>query len=267
MDLTHSFTVPAPIGEAWAAFNDLERIAPCFPGASLTSFDGDEFAGLVKVKLGPISLQYTGTGRFVERDEAAHRAVFEAKGRDKRGNGTAAAHVTAELTAAGDDTTDVTVITDLNITGKPAQFGRGVMQDVSDRLLAQFTSCLETKLGPADEEPTEEPAGEAAPSEQQPSGADATAAASAAEPTATTPTGPQAEAVDASAEYRPEFQESGATATAAPRPSSAESTPAAALDLGATVLPVLVKRYGAQLIGLVIVLLVLRRMLGRRRDR
>ena len=147
MELTHQFTVPAPIDDAWAAFNDLERIAPCFPGASLTSYDGEAFEGLVKVKLGPISLQYTGTGRFVERDEAAHRAVIEAKGKDKRGNGTAAANVTAALVRDGDDATEVTVTTDLNITGKPAQFGRGVMQDVSDKLLGQFATCLETKLG------------------------------------------------------------------------------------------------------------------------
>ena len=159
MDLTHRFTVPAPIDEAWAAFNDLERIAPCFPGAALTSYDGEEFAGLVKVKLGPISLQYTGTGRFVERDESAHRAVVEAKGKDKRGNGTAAASITARLLEGDDNTTDVEVVTALNITGKPAQFGRGVMQDVSDRLLTQFATCLETKLGsPADPEP--QPPGE-----------------------------------------------------------------------------------------------------------
>ena len=147
--------MPAPIDDAWAAFNDLERIAPCFPGASLTSYDGEAFEGLCKVKLGPISLQYTGTGRFVSRDEAAHTAVIEAKGKDKRGNGTAAANVTATLVSAGDDATDVTVKTDLNITGKPAQFGRGVMQDVSDKLLGQFASCLETKLGAdtADEPP------------------------------------------------------------------------------------------------------------------
>ena len=117
------------------------------------------------------------------------------------------------------------------------------MQDVSDKLLAQSTSCLETKLGTAEEEPTEEPAGDAAPSEEKPS-PDATTAASAAEPTAFTPTGQQAEAVDASAKHQAGFDESSATAKAAPRPSSAESTPAAALDLGATVLPVLVKRYG-----------------------
>lgn len=160
MDLTHSFTVPASIDDAWAAFNDLERIAPCFPGAALTSYDGTEFAGLVKVKLGPISMQYSGTGRFVERDEAAYRAVIEAKGKDKRGNGTAAASVTAQLVATVGGATEVKVVTTLNITGKPAQFGRGVMQDVSDKLLGQFAACLETKLGaerPAPPTPTAEP--------------------------------------------------------------------------------------------------------------
>ncbi len=149
MELTHRFTVPASIDDAWTAFNDLERIAPCFPGAALTSFDGENFEGLCKVKLGPISLQYTGSGRFVERDEGAKRAVIEAKGKDKRGNGTAAAGITAQLIAKGDNETEVEVKTDLNITGRPAQFGRGVMQDVSDKLLNQFAACLETKLGAA----------------------------------------------------------------------------------------------------------------------
>ncbi|MEJ7773534.1 MAG: SRPBCC family protein, partial [Nocardioidaceae bacterium] len=147
MELSHRFTVPVSIEAAWAAFNDLEQIAPCFPGAALTSFDGERFEGLCKVKLGPISLQYTGTGRFVERDETAKRAVIEAKGKDKRGNGTAAAAVIARLSATGDNATDVEVKTDLTITGRPAQFGRGVMQEVSDKLLTQFTACLETRLG------------------------------------------------------------------------------------------------------------------------
>ncbi len=164
MDLTHRFTVPAPVDEAWDAFNDLERIAPCFPGASLTSYDGNDFAGLVKVKLGPISLQYTGTGTFVERDVATHRAVIEAKGKDKRGNGTAAASVTTQLLARDDGATDVEVVTTLNITGRPAQFGRGVMQDVSDKLLGQFASCLETKLGPS--AAGEEAPGAGAPAEE-----------------------------------------------------------------------------------------------------
>jgi len=147
MQLHHRFSVAAPIDVAWAAFNELEKVAPCFPGAELTSVDGDEFSGTCKVKLGPISLQYTGTGRFLERDDAAHRAVIEARGRDKRGNGTAGASVTAQLSPDG-VATHVEVTTELSITGKPAQFGRGVMQDVSDRLLAQFVDCLQERLAP-----------------------------------------------------------------------------------------------------------------------
>lgn len=147
MKLEHQFVVPVPVEEAWAAFNDLERVVPCFPGATLTSYDGDEFAGSCKVKLGPVSLQYTGTGSFVERDPAAHHAVVEAKGKDRRGNGTASARVTAQLTASGDSTTAVTVETDLTVTGRPAQFGRGLMQEVSDKLLDQFVDCLTTELG------------------------------------------------------------------------------------------------------------------------
>jgi carbon monoxide dehydrogenase subunit G len=249
MDLTHRFTVPAPIDEAWAAFNDLERIAPCFPGASLTSYDGEAFEGLVKVKLGPISLQYTGSGRFVERDETARRAIIEAKGRDKRGNGTAAANVTAELASAGDDATDVMVVTNLSITGKPAQFGRGVMQDVSDKLLAQFASCLESKLGES-AEPAVAAGGtaESAPAPDQPEEGPST------EPAA----GASFGADEAAAAP-------GATTPASRAGGAPTSTPAAAIDLGATVLPVLLKRYAAPLAGVLLALLVLRALLRRRR--
>jgi len=237
LELTHQFTVPAPIDDAWAAFNDLERIAPCFPGASLTSYDGEAFEGICKVKLGPISLQYSGTGRFVSRDEASHTAVIEAKGKDKRGNGTAAANVTATLVSAGDEATDVTVKTDLNITGKPAQFGRGVMQDVSDKLLGQFASCLETKLG-AD---TADDADEAA----------TTAAAAPAE---------------AAVEETPIAAEAAAAAKqiiSEPRRTTPPEAPAAELDLGATVLPVLIKRYAGPVIAGIIALWILRKILSR----
>ncbi len=237
MELTHQFTVPAPIDDAWAAFNDLERIAPCFPGASLTSYDGEAFEGICKVKLGPISLQYSGTGRFVSRDEASHTAVIEAKGKDKRGNGTAAANVTATLVSAGDEATDVTVKTDLNITGKPAQFGRGVMQDVSDKLLGQFASCLETKLG-AD---TADDADEAA----------TTAAAAPAE---------------AAVEETPIAAEAAAAAkqtTSEPRRTTPPEAPAAELDLGATMLPVLIKRFAGPVIAGIIALWILRKILSR----
>jgi carbon monoxide dehydrogenase subunit G len=133
MELTHRFTVPVPVAEAWAHFNDIASVAECFPGATVTTAEGDSFSGSVKVKLGPIALVYNGSGSFVEKDEAAHRMVVEAKGKDKRGNGTAGAVVSMSMREAG-TATDVEVLTDLAITGKPAQFGRGVMQDVSDKL-------------------------------------------------------------------------------------------------------------------------------------
>ncbi len=146
MELTHRFTVPAPLADTWAAFNDIESVAGCFPGATVTSVEGDDFTGTCKVKLGPIALVYGGTGTFTSKDEAAGTFALEAKGKDKRGNGTAGANVTAALTDAGGGSTEVEVVTDLHITGKPAQFGRGVIQDVSDKLLNQFVACLEEKL-------------------------------------------------------------------------------------------------------------------------
>ena len=146
MELEHQFTVPASVAQTWAAFNDPAQVAPCFPGATLISVNGDEFTGSAKIRLGPIALQYNGVGTYIERDESAHRAVIEAKGKDRRGNGTANATVTAQMRPDGAGTA-VHVTTDLAVTGKPAQFGRGVMQDVSDKLLEQFVACLQTKLG------------------------------------------------------------------------------------------------------------------------
>jgi carbon monoxide dehydrogenase subunit G len=146
VELEHDFTVPASVEETWAAFNDPEQVAPCFPGATLLSVEGDKFTGSAKIKLGPIALQYNGVGTYVERDASAHRAVIEARGKDKRGNGTANATVTAQMSPDAEGTA-VHVTTDLAVTGKPAQFGRGVMQDVSDKLLGQFVACLKTTLG------------------------------------------------------------------------------------------------------------------------
>src|SRR3954470_17584977 len=160
MELTHRFTVPTPVEETWAHFQDIASVAECFPGAQVSSADGDTFAGSVKVKLGPIALVYNGSGTFVEKDEAAHRFVVDAKGKDKRGNGTAGAKVTLTMTSAVAGATDVEVVTDLAITGKPAQFGRGVMQDVSDKLLGQFVACLEQRLAGGPEEAPEEAPGE-----------------------------------------------------------------------------------------------------------
>jgi carbon monoxide dehydrogenase subunit G len=145
VQLEHSFTVPVGIEDAWRVLLDIELIASCMPGAGLDSVDGDDFTGIVKVKLGPIGLTYKGRASWVEKDAVAHRAVIDARGRDARGNGTANAKVTATLTEAG-GSTDVNVITDLDITGKPAQFGRGVMADVGNKLIGQFADCLAGKL-------------------------------------------------------------------------------------------------------------------------
>ena len=145
MKLEHSFTVPVGIEDAWKILLDIERIGPCMPGAAIDSVDGDDFTGTVKVKLGPIGLTYKGKASFIEKDDVAHRAVIDARGRDARGNGTASAKVTAVLVEAG-ATTTVQVNTDLDITGKPAQFGRGVMVDVGNKLIGQFADNLAATL-------------------------------------------------------------------------------------------------------------------------
>ncbi|HEX6498888.1 MAG TPA: SRPBCC domain-containing protein [Micromonosporaceae bacterium] len=145
MRLDHDFTVPVPADEAWRVLLDVPRVAPCMPGATLTDSDGDRFAGTVKVKLGPITLSYRGTGHFVDRDESTRRVVIEAHGRESRGSGTAAATVTAVLEPVG-DTTRVRVSTDLHVTGRPAQFGRGMIADVSGKLVDQFAACLAQEL-------------------------------------------------------------------------------------------------------------------------
>ena len=146
MQLENSFTIDAPIEKAWEALNTPQTIAPCFPGATLTEYEGDSFSGTVKVKLGPISLTYKGKGVYKERDDAAHRVVIDASGRDSRGNGTAEATVVGTMTADGPDKTSVTMVTDMKITGRPAQFGRGVISDVADKIIGQFASCVASKL-------------------------------------------------------------------------------------------------------------------------
>jgi uncharacterized protein len=142
MELTNEFSVNVPIERAWAVLTDVELIAPCLPGAALEEIEGEEYRGGVKIKVGPITAQYKGKARFLEKDDVAHRAVLKAEGRDTKGQGNAAATITAQLnpTATG---TDVKVTTDLMITGKVAQFGRGVLADVSAKLLGQFVDCLE----------------------------------------------------------------------------------------------------------------------------
>jgi carbon monoxide dehydrogenase subunit G len=141
VELNNEFEVDAPIGQVWAVLTDVERIAPCLPGAQLQEVEGDEFRGIVKIKVGPITAQYKGAASFVERDDASYRAVLRAEGRDTRGAGNAAADITAQLEEV-EGGTRVEVATDLKVTGKVAQFGRGVMADVSRKLMSQFADNL-----------------------------------------------------------------------------------------------------------------------------
>lgn len=171
MQLEHSFVVPVGVDEAWKILLDIEQMAPCMPGASLDSVTGDEFTGTVKVRLGPIALTYKGAATFVEKDDERHRVVIDAHGRDARGNGTARAQVTATLTAQA-DTTKVDVQTDLDVTGKPAQFGRGVIADVGSKLIGQFADNLAAQLvesGPAADQGRSESDVRSAPASEAPS--------------------------------------------------------------------------------------------------
>ena len=228
MELRHTFTVPASPESTWALLTDLQQVGSCFPGATVTETDGDTFSGTVKVKLGPIQMQYAGSGSFLERDDTAHRAVIEGKGKDKRGNGTANATATMSLTPDGAGTS-VEVLTDLVVTGKPAQFGRGVMQDVSDKLLGQFVECLESTLGSEDAAEAETEPVQPVPESVQPP-----------EPVPDPAPGPTGSEIPPLAE--------------APPP------PDDAIDLGELVGPVLRERYGmalaAGVTGLVLGILI-----------
>jgi carbon monoxide dehydrogenase subunit G len=145
MELTNDFLVDVPVPEAWKVLTDVERIAPLMPGAQLQEVEGDEYRGIVKVKVGPITAQYKGVATFVERDEAAGKVVLKASGRDTRGQGNASALITALMTPEGGGT-KVSVVTDLTITGKVAQFGRGVLAEVSAKLLGQFVDSLHADM-------------------------------------------------------------------------------------------------------------------------
>ena len=256
MQLEHQLSVPAPIDEVWSAVLDPEKVAPCMPGATLTGVDGDTFTGTVKVKIGPVALTYKGTGEFVEKDEAARKVVLLAKAKDSRGNGTVDATITITLTENGEKT-DGTVNTDLSITGKPAQFGRGMISDVGGKIIEQFAECLSKKLGPAAEEPA--PAAEA-PSPE-------TTAPEAAVPGSTAAAAATAEAAASEAAAPVATPEAAAPAPAATQAPVAPVAEAEPLDLIQYARGSAIKRIGPAVGAaalLVIVLLVLRRLLGSR---
>lgn len=153
MKITNEFTVAASVDRAWAMLTDLEEVAPCLPGATLTGRDGETYTGKIKVKVGPVTSEFAGTAGFAEKDDAAHRAVIDAKGKDIRGSGNASALITAQLRTEGDHTV-VNVDTDLKISGKLAQFGSAMIEQVSAKLFAQFVDCLEAKLAAGEVPPT-----------------------------------------------------------------------------------------------------------------
>ncbi len=190
MELNNDFEVAAPIDLVWSVLTDVERIAPCLPGAQLLEIEGDEFRGVVKIKVGPITAQYKGAASFVERDDAGYRAVLRAEGRDTRGAGNAAANITAELEAT-DVGTKVTVTTDLTVTGKVAQFGRGVMADVSKKLMGQFADNLSDLMAASTDEVVAD-----APVAEAPADGTTDSAADGDAPTIRIVDAPEVEAID-----------------------------------------------------------------------
>lgn len=208
MDFTNEFRVSLPAGQAWALLTDLERIAPCMPGAQLTGVDGDQYNGVVKIKVGPMTVQYKGVASFEEQDAEARTAVLKARGRDVRGQGNADARVAVRLLPDGDGTR-VVVETRLTITGKVAQFGKGMIEEISKKLLAQFADALERQFAAdtaadaadntadaadntvadtaAAEEPAVASAASGAPAASEPAAAPEPAAGTSPAPTTTVP--------------------------------------------------------------------------------
>ena len=235
--LLNEFTVHRPIAETWNVLTDVERIAPCMPGAALEEIEGDVFRGVVKVKLGAISTAFKGQANFIERDDTAHRAVLKGEGRDTTGKGNASALITAQLQSIDDATTKCVVETDLHITGKVAQFGRGIMGDVSKKLMNQFATNLNAML---DLQPTATPpASEAVPE-------------AAAE---TTPEAPPAAA--AAAEHA---ASNGAAVDQAPSVRKINGPAAAPIELSDVAGSAILKRLLPLVGGLVLLWIVVRRI-------
>lgn len=272
MELSNEFVVPVGVDEAWKLLTDVERIAPCMPGAELQEIDGEEYRGIVKVKVGPITAQYKGKATFVEKDDGAHRAVLRAEGRDTRGQGNANATITATLESAGDGTR-VKVVTDLAITGRAAQFGRGVMADVSTKLLGQFVDCLEKNVlsGGATATAEAAPTGEAAPSAQEAPAevgagrASATGGGSATPAPVTREPGGASDAALAGSAGGTNGSASG-QATVSSGPRQVVSRPAEPVDLLGTAGSPVIKRLVPAFVGALLAFLIGRRLRRRRQD-
>lgn len=226
MELVNEFTVKRPIEQTWNTLTDVPTITPCLPGAALEAIDGNTYSGVVRLKVGPILANFKGDASFLEKDDVKHRAVLDAKGRDTGNKGNAAAVIIAQLESIDANTTKVVVSTDLKITGKFAQFGRGAMQEISNKLLAEFVSNLE-KLTTAD-------------AAAQTSTGDAASTAAAVESGATTSTANAA---------------TGASTITAPKASDNDNV----LDLGKYAGGAMAKRFAPFAGGLLLLLLLLMR--------
>jgi uncharacterized protein len=192
IELDNSFTVPVPPEQAWDVLLDVERIAPCMPGASVTSVEGDEITGQVKVKLGPLSLSYKGTAKFTEKDEASHTIAIEATGKETRGAGTASATVHASLKPDdAEGQTTVSIHTSLNVTGRPAQFGRSLLPEVSGKLIDQFAANLAALIDSSSNPASAAPAQDAATATGDAASAETAAGTAAATPGTTLVAPPQ----------------------------------------------------------------------------
>jgi carbon monoxide dehydrogenase subunit G len=274
--LNNEFEVPVGVDRVWEVLVDVERVAPCLPGATIEGQDGDTYRGAMKIKLGPITSTYKGTVKIEEADEAARRAVMRAQAKDARGQGTAAATITSTMESTGDGT-KVNVETDMRVTGPAAQFGRGVMQDVSAKLMRQFADCLaeritsgqEAPAATAEPVPTPEPAAATPASEAptEPSGA----------PALVPPGAPRDDNGAAAGAAAPSPAPAGATAAGATGPAGASAGPTPAgtnggpgsgdtsdvLDLGAASREAILKR-AVPVAGGLLLALVLLRILRRR---
>lgn len=247
MELDHEFTVPVPVDHAWAVLLDVERVAPCMPGATLDTIDGDEFTGRLKVKLGAMTITYKGAARIASKDEASHTVTMEGSGKEARGAGTASATVQAQLHDEG-DTTRVTVHTKLNVTGRPAQFGRNILSEVGGKLIGRFAEGLHEEIQRKDEAgPDEAPA--AGPEQSAPT------------TTRTTPAGDAA----ASAE-RPASAPTTSAPTTSPVPERRERHSSDAIDLLEVAGPAVAKRAAPVAAGFIAVFTIWR-VFRRRRGR
>lgn len=258
MELDHDFTVPVPVDQAWQVLLDVERVAACMPGATLDSVEGEEFAGRMKVKVGAMTITYRGTARIVSADESSHVVTMEASGKEARGSGTAAATVQARLHEE-DGTTRVTVHTKLNVTGRPAQFGRNILSEVGSKVIDRFAKSLAAEL-----ETSGEGGGAAAP--EVPAAAPESPAEAPESPAEAAKPEVEAEAGVTSAKPEEPADKPGPVKAAPSRPPLHVATKDDAIDLLEVAGPSVAKRAVPAIGGLVAVLLAFR-FLRRRKKR